>query len=251
MLWLLANAALAQPPDASALEGLWSARRSAFGEARLPTPPLTAEHWAKIAEGKVARMRVSEDGADRAVGAYWMSHAPEAVWVAILDDTHDTIVSGLTERQLTGTAPGHKVLYQHLDLPRPFDDRHWVLVIENNPALYAEGVWEREWTLDPRRDGAFVDLTADLAKLAEGSVYTPVNEGGWWLIPGDGGVLVVYQVRTDIGGSVPEELVVRYAMSTLDEMMAHVDQRAGQIPAHYTAGHFAILRADNEPVPTW
>ena len=249
ILWLLANAALAQPPDASALEGLWAARRSAFASAGLPTPPLTDAHWAKVAGGGVAKLRVTEDGADRAVGARWMSHSPEAVWIAILDDTHDTIVGGLTEQQLAGTVPGHKVLYQHLDLPRPFDDRHWVLVIENNPALYAQGVWEREWTLDPRMAGALVELPAALGELASGSVYTPINEGGWWLIPGEGGVLVVYQVRTDIGGNIPEELVLRYAMSTLDEMMEHVDERAGQIPAHYDAAHFPILRADNSPIP--
>lgn len=233
------------------MEGLWSARRPAFSSAGLPTPPLTAEHWARVAEGKVAKVRVSEEGADRAVGVRWMTHAPEAVWIAILDDTHDTIVSGLTERQLTGTAPGHKILYQHLDLPRPFEDRHWVLVIENNPALYAQGVWEREWTLDPRMAGSLADVPDELADNVEGSVFTPVNDGGWWLIPGDGGVLVVYQVRTSVGGNIPEELVVRYAMTTLDDMLEHVNRRAGEIPAHYNSSHFPILRADNQPVPTW
>ena len=217
----------------------------------LPLPPRSAGQLEAIAGGGVAKLRVREEGADRAVGLTWMPHPPDAIWLAIQDDKHSTMVKGLSELQLDGTRPGFKVLYQHLDLPFPFNDRHWVLHLWNNEALFSAGPWERIWALDPRVEGALVDLPADWRERHEGALWTPVNEGGWWLFPGEGGTLVVYQVRTSIGGAVPEELVLRYAMSTLDEMMAHIDGRAAEIPGHYDAAHFSILRPDGAPIPPW
>ena len=217
----------------------------------LPLPPLTDAHLDEIVAGEVVKLRVREAGTDRAVGLTWMTHPPDAIWLALQDDKHSPMLESLSELQLTGTRPGFKVLYQHLDLPFPFSDRHWVLHLWNNEALYAAGLWERTWKLDPRVEGALVDLPEDWRARHSQATWTPVNEGGWWLLPSKGGTLVVYQVRTSIGGAVPEELVLRYAMSTLDEMMAHIDRRAAEIPSHYDATHFSILRPDDAPIPPW
>ena len=78
-----------------------------------------------------------------------------------------------------------------------------------------------------------------------------MNEGGWTLVPAAGGVIVVYQVRTDIGGNIPDELVLHYALSTLDELIEHVGELAARAPSHYRAGHYDIVRPDGARVPAW
>ena len=154
--------------------------------------------------------------------------------------------------------PGHKVLYQHLDLPFPFSDRHWVIIIENTAGLHAAtggAVWERVWDLDPRGQAALSEVPAALqAELGEGfteAIVTPVNAGGWYFLPTEGGVLTIYQVRTVIGGNIPDELVVRYALSTLDELIEHVAELAERAPSHYGAAHYPIVRPDGSAIPGW
>ena len=77
----------------------------------------------------------------------------ETPWIAILDDQHDKLVSGLTEEQLPGTNQDHKYLYQRLALPWPFSDRQWVIDLSNNRTLWEKShgaIWERTWSLADR-----------------------------------------------------------------------------------------------------
>ncbi len=258
LLWLSSSTLAA--PEALALAGRWEGfRAEAAGAARLALPAFSAKEWATVAQGDVVKRRirgevgVSGMTVDRVV---WLAFVPTPVaqvWIGVIDDVHASLVEGLVERQLPGTRPGHKVLYQSLDLPFPFNDRHWVLQIDSNAALFAAtGAWERSWSLDPRGLGALVDVPADVLLPEDDAVWTPENDGGWLMVPVPGeGTLVVYQARTDIGGVIPDDLVTRYAIARLDEMMAQTSALAARAPSHYVGDHYVIHDPSAVPVPTW
>ncbi len=220
----------------------------------MPVITLDEEAFETLARGEVVRYRRTEsETVDGAVGVAWVPYPAEDLWLGAIDDVHQHLAEGLTETWLPGTVPGHKVLYQHYDVPPPFSDRHWVVVIENNPALYeaSDGVvWERTWDLDSRNTEALLDVPPGTVENPEEALWTPVNRGGWLLIPAEGGTIVVYQVSSDIGGNIPEELVVRFAMASLGSMIDHLQTLAQQTPDHYVGDHFLIVRPDGTPIPT-
>jgi hypothetical protein len=257
---ILADAAAASP-DPAALGAAWAeVEPSLRAKGRLSVPSFTEADWAKIAKGEILKRRLPSAGAiDAALGVGFLPYGIDAVWVGILDDVHDDLVEGLSETWLPGTTPHSKRLYQHLDLPAPFDDRHWAIRVQNTQALHAATAgkaWERVWAIDPAGQGALNELpssflTAPDAPNPNEALWTPVNEGGWTLVPAQGGVIVVYQVRTDIGGNIPDELVLQYALSTLDELIEHVGELAARAPSHYRLGHYDIVRPDGARVPAW
>ena len=177
------------------------------------------------------------------MGALWTDTPKDHLWVAILDDRHDTLVKGLFERHESGAAAGHKYLYQHIQLPWPVNDRQWVADIWNNPDLFSatQGrVWERCWDLAPQESASESDPAA---------VWVPVNDGTWMLADLDGGTLLLYQVRTVIGGAIPDEAATTWAMTTLDDMLEHVVSRAVDIPGHYDSLHVPFERPDGQAIP--
>ena len=175
----------------------------------------------------------------------WTPQPRDTVWLAILDDTHDTLISSLHEERLPSAENGRKRLYQFLDVPWPFQDRHWALEIWNSSALAAatgNRLWERTWLLLP-------ESTAP--EPVPEAIWTPVNDGGWLLLEVGGGTLLVYHARTLVGGNIPDELATRWAMTVLDDMLSHVIERAADIPAHYDATHKPINGGDDIPISPW
>ena len=259
MLSLLVSVAAAGPAS-SELSGHWTSFvREASGVAALALPAFSEKEWGLVAEGGVVKHRirgelgVSGATVDRVVGLAFVPFPVEQVWIGVLDDVHASLVEGLTERQLPGTTPRRKVLYQALDLPFPFHDRHWVLQIESNAALLAStGAWERTWSLDPRGTAALVDVDPAVRLPVDDAVWTPENDGGWLMVPVPGqGTLVVYQARTDIGGVIPDDLVTRYALARLDEMVEQTTELAERAPRHYVGDHDVIYGPGADPVPVW
>ena len=204
---------------------------------------LDAKDLAEIAAGRVVRRRARVEGADQAIGAIWSDSPIDALWLSILDDTHFKLVKGLFEEQLPGTAKGRKFLYQHVDMPWPIRNRQWVLDIDNNAALYkatSGKVWERTWTL---ADSA-------LAKSPrEDAIWVSLNEGGWQIYSWPDGVLLIYHVRASMDGWISDDLVTRYALSTLKDMLQEIDTRAGTMAAHYNAAHPRLVRPDGSQIP--
>ena len=253
---LLLNLALAaEAPDAEALYKVWvNALPALEAGSRMPLAQLDEEAFEQMARGDVYRYRRPEsDIVDGAVGVAWVPYPVEDLWLGAIDDVHQHLADGLTETWLPGTVPGHKVLYQHFDVPAPFEDRHWVIVIDSNRPLYTSSgglIWERTWVLDPRGDDALKDVPEGTVDDPSTAIWTPVNHGGWLLIPAEGGSIVVYQVSTDIGGNIPEELVVRFAMASLGSMIEHLEELAKNTPEHYVGDHFVILNPGGEPIPT-
>ncbi len=244
-LCLLLGLAVAAPPSADALKQAWEAAEPALNRWSPLPITLPGDATSKLAAGEVVRSRVDLPGADRVIGAMWTPTDRDALWVAILDDQHFDLVSGLIEEQLPGTGALRKLLYQHLDLPWPVEDRQWVIDLKSNTAL-ATGtggaVWERAWTLADNALAPHPDPAA---------LWTTVNEGGFLLVDAAGGTLIIYHVRTEIGGSVPDEATSRWAWSTLEDLLRGLVKRAAGVPAHYVAGHAPFYRPDGRPVPVW
>ncbi len=244
-MWLLLGTALAAP-DAAALKSAWEAALPTMSaQARLPVS-LPDASWARLASGQVARHKVALTGADRVVGAVWTDVPRDALWIAILDDQHFDMVEGLTEEQLPGTGPLTKLLYQRLDLPWPLQDRQWVIDIQSNTALYrasGQTVWERAWTLGDPTLAPSPDPDA---------VWSATNEGGWLLVDAAGGTLVLYHVRAEIGGNVPDEASTQWAWGTLQTLLEGTVQRArAAVPPHYDARHAPLYRPDGSPIPAF
>lgn len=244
MLWPLAVGLALATPDAATLKSAWEAALPAIDAgARIPVT-LPDSAFSKLATGEVARVREDLTGADRVLGAIWTDAPRDALWIAILDDQHFTMVSGLYEDELPGTGALRKLLYQRLDLPWPLQDRQWVIDIRSNTALYARSggtVWERSWTLgDPTLE----------PHASPDALWSTTNEGGWLLVDAAGGTLAVYHVRAEIGGNVPDEASTQWAWSKLDELMKGTVTRAKtQIPGHYDAAHYAVARPDGGVIP--
>lgn len=243
-MWLLLSTALAAP-SATALQAAWDGAAPALSRAARQPVTLPGTMFEALAAGEVARAREELPGADRVIGALWTDAPRDALWIAILDDQHFDLVRGLVEEQLPGTGPLRKLLYQRLDLPWPLQDRQWVIDIQSNTALWREtdgALWERSWTLGDAALAPSPDPEA---------VWTTVNEGGWLLLEAAGGTLLVYHVRTEIGGSVPDEATTRWAWSTLDELLRGTVSRAAVVRAHYNSQHAPLSRPDGGVIQPW
>ncbi len=151
------------------------------------------------------------------------------VWLALIADSKE--LDGKFTRAVLSAGPtGSKVRYQHINLPWPFRDRHWVIQVENNMdiAHASDGrIWERQWQLHARGrqlideaydDGTIVGITSrNLAK----SIYLPTNSGSWTVLDlGENQALVAAFVDLRLGGLIPDGLVRGYIKRELQDGLA-------------------------------
>lgn len=165
------------------------------------------------------------------------------VWLAMIADSEE--LDGRFTRAVLSAGPtGSKVRYQHINLPWPFKDRHWVIQVENNVdiAHASDGaIWERRWKLHDRgeqlidaayRDGTITGVTQEnLAK----SIYLPTNRGSWTVLELEHEqTLVAAFVDLRLGGLIPDGLVRGYIKRELQNGLATLDdliERAHMNPA--------------------
>ena len=140
--------------------------------------------------------------------------------------------------------------YQHLSLPWPITDRHWVIEAVQDVDLAAgteSFVWAHRWDLidgGPARArravaaGRAGDLTpGDI----EGAIYLPANEGAWILFSLDHDLtLLAYRVRTVVGGGIPDSWITTFAMAQLEGLLRQVEDRAPTARADYDADRTPI-----------
>ena len=230
-------------PEVASLRAALDAHRSAIEAEAVYKLQFTDEELARVASGQVAKRRERLEGVDRVLGLVWSPATMDAVWVAMQDSAHWDYVDGFLEEHLPGSTFQNKVVYQRILFPWPFADRQWVIAVRNNlPLIEATqgAVWERTWDLSPQR-GAKNEL--------EKAIWVDLNDGGWFVADAGEGTLLAYHVRTVIGGKVPDEVVVRYSMSTLGGLLGGLSERATAIPTHYDGSHAPIRRPDGSMIP--
>ncbi len=249
---LVSSAALAAEPSVFIPDAL--AQFNAH--ARFPLPELSPAQLERLVAGKMVKIRqVSEEdgGPQRAVGLLRTAEPAAGLWLSTRD-VHFTATPELIEVRLTPPGQWPSRWYQLLDLPRPFDDRQWVVDVADTHALStATGgrAWEHAWTLSP--DGPRIGAEAVAAGRVPGvdtdrgedAIYTPVNHGAWLVIAlPDGGSLLGYHVTSIIGGAVPDRLVADYALFTLGKVLHGVEERTRAVIEHYDAAHEPIEGGD-------
>jgi hypothetical protein len=214
-------------------------------------PELSSREWERVGAGVIVDKAWEAEGLpEGSTGVFLLSHSLETVWLALLDDVHNDLASGLRERQLSAPDAAVKELYQRLDLPRPFADRHWVLQIQSVEITETPGArrWLRRWDIDPAGEDRVLDLPASWQPGEEEVIWTPVNDGAWLLLELEASVLVVYQARTEVEGWIPNRLVSAFTRGGLEDMRDRLSRAAGEAPDHYGADHFPIRDAGGRPL---
>ncbi len=242
MRWLALATAWAGNPSAEDLERDWERWRSALDRHAVYPLSFEDDEWQRVAEGKVLRRRDRLEGTDRVLGMVWVPADLDTTWLGV-HDPHGEVVDGFVDEELPGSTFSKRLVYQSIQLPWPLVPRQWVILVQNNAALSeATGgkVWERTWDLDDRRGAR--------SELPKG-VWLPVNEGGWTYAEAAGGTLVLYHVRTVVGGIVPDEAATRWSFSTLTGMLERVVERSRWARTHYVAGHEPLMRPGETEIP--
>lgn len=202
-----------------------------------------AGDFERLAKGEIVKRRTKLDGADRVIGAVWAPVSLQETWVSVQDELHWGLVDGLVEERLSGSTFQNKILYQRIKAPWPFKDRQWIIEIVNNLTLLEateHKVIERHWDLTDRR-GAKAEV--------EDGVWIPVNDGGWLAMEAGGGTLLVYHVRTNPGGNIPDEAATQWTMLTLGGMMKGLRDRSLEMKGHYLGDHPPVLWPDGTAIP--
>jgi hypothetical protein len=234
--------------DAASLHRAWTAVLAAVQALSfLPPPPLEGDVWDNLATTGQARLR---SGAEvQQVVGLGIFPAPQAqVWLALTDDRPSEAIAGLTEIALRGAWTSPKLLYGHLDLPWPFQDRQWVIELRNNTALaQSSGVWERHWSPKPE---ALELARPTMGAALDSALLTPENEGNWILLAlSPTQTLGIYQTRVSMGGVVPDSAVDAWAASSLKEVFDKYTRNALNMPAHYGPGCSVQKGANDVPIP--
>ena len=176
-----------------------------------------------------------------AVQGWRIINAPRLlVWLTLLGaagDGPDSVTQAMLERRENGSY----VKYQHLDLPWPIANRHWVILVDKDVGLAeASGgrVWRHQWSLvddgpqrirDAIHEGSITSLRdSDMRR----TVYLPSNRGAWTLVKLSAHqTLVAAWYDFDLGGLFPGPLVrafmsrqLRAGLGSIDELVAGVDR---------------------------
>lgn len=142
------------------------------------------------------------------------------VWLTVMGAASEPDVR-LTRAYLARLPQGAYVRYQHIDLPWPIRDRHWVILCEKNVDLAESSnglIWQHRWTLQEDGPSLLQDAYAQgrieglSEKDLEKSVYIPANRGAWTLADlGDRRTLVIGYFDAAFGGLMPKILVRTFA----------------------------------------
>jgi hypothetical protein len=257
MLALMAAVSLAVTPSATEMLGAWQqfAKRAA-GHLCIPLPEVPEADWQALSRGEILtrRFRPADSPIHRVLAMRFIDQAPASMWLAILDGRHADLPKEITNWEFPGATGVEKELYTRLDLPFPLSNRHWILIARSNADLYratAAAAWERCWDLDPRGEAALSLLPKALQEAGADAVFTPHNHGGWLLLSVGWGTLAVYQLDTDIGGLIPDDLVTRYAVWMLNTLVDKTAKLADRAATHYNAGHKPICAPDGTAIPPY
>jgi len=235
-------AALAASAAPSDLAARWAKVEPAIRAHTAVPVPLSLDDVTTIQGGEVAASRFDTDQGAYATGAVWLDAPIEQVWLVLNDGPHEP--PGRVTVRVLESPPTVRRVHMTLALPFPIADRQWVSDIVPNRALYdATGgvVWQRQWNLaDPA-----------LATVEDGAVWLKENRGAWTLVDTGDGTLMLFTVRTVLGGLVPTSIANGWAIRSLRRTFQETGPRANQMPAHYTADHFVVRTPAGVEVARW
>ncbi len=259
LLLLAAAPAQAAAPGAEALGRLLA---DYAPHATLPLPELTPAELEELANGEaIIRLNGTADDDDEVsamgiVGVRLLEAPRLLLWLSVLggNDERDW---RLTPATLARGERGAYVRYQHIDLPWPVRDRHWVIQCEKNLALAAasnDRAWEHYWSLHDEGPELLYAAHAagGIPRLSrddlDDSIFLPANRGAWGLIDaGEQHTLVVAFLDAHLGGAFPDRLVrgftkrrLRAGFERLADMATRVHESYDGTPAIHDGQGAAI-----------
>jgi hypothetical protein len=250
---LLSTAALAAPAD------IQDALKRQAAASKHPIPTLSASNQQKLDAGEMVKVRLAgaDGGALGALGLVVTDIGRNDLWMGSMD-VHTKPPSDMDLHPLQPLGAELYRWYGFVDLPEPFDDRHFLIRTSIDTRLSqtnSDGVWERTWALEggwPETARAMVDQGKfsglDVA-LFDAAIETPMNQGAWTVLSlNDGRSLVAYQVATTLGGEIPDGLLNRYLFWTLEGVLKDVVAAARGMSSHYVAGHEPLIGGDGKPI---
>jgi hypothetical protein len=227
--------------------------RYAESGGRFKLPALSGKDLQSVSRGESV-IRVSAEpggaGADEVVASqtfgFQIVEAPRLLaWLALLGGSGEGTEGRYTRALLERLPEGAYVRYQHIDLPWPFKDRHWVIRCEKNAALARRSdgrIWEHHWTLEAEGKNLLqraIDA-GRLARIRSGSIddalYLPANRGAWILFDlGAGRTLVVAHVDVDFGGAIPDGVLRAFAQHQLRSGFEALKKSSARVHLEYRA----------------
>jgi hypothetical protein len=234
-----------------------------------PLPELDADKMDDLLAGDVVRLRWKQpvpgtgvEGEEprerhRVVALYLIDLPRLNVWLSAMDP-HLIASERITEVRVDDDGAGKATWYQHMDLPWPVENRHWVILVRKNTETCqaTDGlVWEQPWYLVEDGQRIAEELAASgrangiSLDEARDSVYLQANTGAWAMFSlAPDLTLLTYQVTVVMGGLLPEALTARFASRELDSLCRTVERNARTIGEHYVAGHDPVLGGDGLPI---
>lgn len=234
------------------------------GSARYALPRLDGAQRRRIAEGELVRLRHKQATPglpQQALGLVWVDVPRDDLWIAS-QDRHFPGLDETVEFRLTQEGVEPVLWYGFVDLPWPMKNRQWVVEVWDNLTLAASpevDAWEHGWQVarqgwpmaqDAIRRGRVADMTEQRSAKA---LFIPVNRGAWVMIQmPDGGTLLGFHATFEIGGSVPDRLVVSNTLRGLERLLNDVIERARtEVRGHYVGDHPVLLGGDGQPIQTY
>ena len=233
-------------------------------ETGVPVAELDAGELAALENGSVVyrKVRVARGGAGddtttmRIIGYRVIDKPRESLWLAALafDGGYS---SRLTEHLVATHDDGGASWYQHVDMPWPLRDRHWLIRTGKGLSLadrYDGQIWEHHWRLAPDAARQIdrllrrVTLPGLPAARARKAIDLPLNNGAWVMASiAPQRTLVVLHATMDMGGIIPDALVNRYTRRQLESMLTRIEVNADGAHERYDS-NYIIYRGDGTPI---
>lgn len=234
-------------------------------ETGVPVATLNDESISKMIAGETVYRKVtmtqSENSRDsttiRVMGYRVIAKPREPLWLSAL--AFDAGFSRrLTEHFVRFEQDGGAQWYQHINMPWPLRDRHWLIESSKNTPLarLTKGkMWEHRWALSDNADDSIRTLFAEqtvgtLSKDAgDKAVLLPKNNGAWVMATmSDGTTLVLVHATMDMGGIIPDSLVARQTRKQLVQMLTKIEADSDTAFERYTQDYL-IYRGDGSLIP--
>ena len=164
------------------------------------------------------------------------------MWLTVLGGggrSDDRLTSVVLSRMPAGTYSR----YQHVNLPWPIRDRHWVIFCEKNLELAdasAGVIWEHRWSLHETGEHllqtAYEDgrISGLKMRTLNASVYLPANRGTWALFDlGQDKTLIVVFYDADLGGLLPGRLVRSFTKRQLRKYLEATRELTDNVLQYY------------------
>jgi hypothetical protein len=146
-----------------------------------------------------------------------------------------------------------------MDLPWPFANRHWLTLSWNNHEMSLRSedrYWEHPWDLEKNWSNKIMPLAAahSLGNLKtediDEAIFLPENQGAWVMLDLNIKRLVVYHTTGTVGGDIPENLMLRFLVHAMQDLLRDLETTAhNEIPSHYTQSHKHVYGGNGKPIP--